>query len=861
MNITSILFRLACVAIVPGISMATTLPAKAPASDQARPATPAACYAGKYKPGDVPAIQADLGRIYGKDAEYLEDAGGDDPPLRDGRMGVITRKWIGKFCAGYHFEAKPSSFEATVVRELARVAAGGITKAGMPAPVQAAPPPPPPAPLESFYAYDPKVLVKPRNEALILPRLRTIKERYYDHAQFMTVLQRALADIDVDADTMLMIETGATVDGYLLTLETLAELGNKGASQALIEKLSPIVGDVYDDSDAFNEALHIAVGEGKEKSELMQLSAKLFDMARIRNYRIPDTIEADFASKAELPAPVAALFTSMADVKYPSLELLESALAWRVQQGLGMCAFNRFRQEGRLDDKQFLALKTIFPADAQLFDEIAELRKLVVPCKPAQQIEAKVLAFKADSLVTARLARSVRLQHAAKMATSAKGQLGPTAIDSCGCSPGPQDGVIYGFYPLWTDAEKKPKVNFGFMSRVGLYGVTFSDRGDLVNPPDYKGPPARLIDAAHVHRTKVDWVVHKNDWRSWAASDAEGKKRTLETLIDSIEQRLATPLFATDWRGTAIASLGLERAPTLGDGVTLRFDRFPKQDQALFDRFVVDLYARLKAMKPARQLNLLVDHAAMVGEDASTFSIRNLLDLIAKTNKIDEDQSFANSTIRRADDIQVLVLVREPTADSKRVLREEIESALHSSARVRMLRDVVPVLEYDGVHVNQLRDDLIYNNDNFGGIGFWPIPFATDDDTAQGSTTANSVLQAYFDYADNDHGRLEKFVDWVCPNRGWLRWIAWVSALAAIVVAVVYARCRGCGTRLDDNPLYLVPMGLIIMLPFVAVFTLIIGDPILRSDSGVHLFFAFVVLCVVVLPALYLLFKPARKLP
>jgi hypothetical protein len=53
----------------------------------------------------------------------------------------------------------------------------------------------------------------------------------------------------------------------------------------------------------------------------------------------------------------------------------------------------------------------------------------------------------------------------------------------------------------------------------------------------------------------------------------------------------------------------------------------------------------------------------------------------------------------------------------------------------------------------------------------------------------------------------------------------------------------------------------LIVLPFVVIAALVVGDPLFKSDSGVHWFIAAILIGVVIIPGAYGLLKPARKLP
>lgn len=853
MKTNAILIRLTGAFSACMFAMAPLAAAPAAKAEQLVVATQAACEKGKYKAGDARPVQASLNRIYDHDTGFKAEAGGRDFPLRDGIIGPVTLKWIGLFCKRHTFKASVSDFEASVVRELARVAADPGASPALEKEEATRMPS-----METYFRYDPKDILKPQNMELLIVRLKTMSDRYYDKAQFHAAIRRALKGLKLDDATLARIETTAAIDGYLLPAAAVSDLSRQGASAELIDKLQSVTDITYDNADEFHGDLKIAVGEGKEKAELAKYYVQIIERAHVVDYRIPGTIEADLSAAVELEPPVAALYLSMANIPYPTKELFDSATGWRVDRALGMCPHNRYRQDGRLKDDEVKLLVELIQDKALAMDRIVALRNLGVACKPLEEIEAKNIWRIADKSLSAKLYNAAQLVRVGT-APLPPGQVGADSVKACDCAPDTSEGMIYGFYPLWTDSDKK-QIDFGLLSRIGLYGLTFNDKGDLP-PLNGKGAPLTLLQAAHRHMTKVDWVLHKNDWRAWSQGDAVSKGATFDRMLHSISRLLGATFPKTDWRGTAAASLGLERGPSMGDGITLRFEGFPVKDQNLFNKFVIQLYHQLAAMKPARHLKLIVTTEELEGEAATPFSAVNLQGLIAQTNPIDPGLSMAQSRSNRAADMSVLVLMKEPTVLSKLSLRVGIEKSLYSSERVRMLRNIVPVIEYDGVRAGQLRDDIIYFSDNFGGVGFWPLPFASEDDLVEGSTTANSVLRAHFKNTGVDGGAFDSVIDLVCPNRTWLRWLAWISLLLAIACGVVFARCRGCGTRLDQHPAYMAGMVALMVLPFIVVAALIMGDPLFNSESGMHWIFAALVIGLVIIPGAYLLLKPARKLP
>lgn len=808
-------------------------------------ALPKKCADGKYE-GKVLQVQQDLKHIYAADARFMTDAG--KGVLADGKLGVVTRKWLGLFCEEHPFKVPARSFDASVAAELSRFRIAMDSAAAVVPEAET-------GPLEATYRYDPKALRKPKDLELVLARLRTLTDLYADKDLFADAVKRALKGLPVDAVTLARIEHFSAVDGYMLPSQKLSQL--KGASPALVEKLMLKTDIDYASADDFHMELEIAIAEGGEKAELAGYAAQIDRLARVTHYRIPSTIAADLAGAAELEPPLAALYRGLENIEYPSRHLLKLALRARAEWALGMCPANSNGKEQRLEGDDFTALLNLLPGPqaAAMTSEVNNLRNTRDRCRNADLLKAQRLTNAVHDALFDRLDNAAEL---VKLATTPADQSGPGAIDGCGCAHDAREGLTYGFYPLWTDGSKK-ELDFDVLSRIGLYGMTINDKGELKYPAGVSVMPWTLLEAAHRHMTKVDWVLYKSDWNR----TGEGMDDLFERLEQSIDGHLDTAPPNTDWRGTALATFGLERGPTAGDGITLRFEGFPSAPRArqALNAFVAKLYTKLRGMKPARQLNIMVTQAEMAGAEQAAFSTPNLLALMQLTNYIGDTEDPANSRRLREHDLRVLVMLQEPTSGQKLLLRADIENGLHGSDRMRMLRNAIPVLEYDGAHAMQLKDDIIYFQDNFGGIGFWPLPFAGGKDNTADSTTANHVLHEFFTHAGLDGGVLSEVIDLICPNRTWLRWLAWISAILAIVAGITLARCRGCGTRLDNNALYMAGMVALIVLPFMVIAALVVGDPLFKSDSGVHWLIAALLVVVVIVPGVYGLLKPARKLP
>ena len=136
---------------------------------------------------------------------------------------------------------------------------------------------------------------------------------------------------------------------------------------------------------------------------------------------------------------------------------------------------------------------------------------------------------------------------------------------------------------------------------------------------------------------------------------------------------------------------------------------------------------------------------------------------------IDEEDS-------RAPVDYIFIFLQEPTSSSKKTLRRKVEDEFRGAHRKAVLRKIVPVISPFG-HQNDVRgpfaqftDDLIYLQDNFAGVGLWPLPLDSDQDAA---TIKDKIIDLYS--VKNESNRLGDMIEeyapalcqFACPNR-WL---------------------------------------------------------------------------------------------
>jgi len=339
----------------------------------------------------------------------------------------------------------------------------------------------------------------------------------------------------------------------------------------------------------------------------------------------------------------------------------------------------------------------------------------------------------------------------------------------CGCVLDTLSGTSYGFLPYW-QAGSEQTVNFSVLSRIGYFAVSLDNEGKLADRFHWRADKADFINVARKHGTKVDLVIYKNDWEKWradiAAKDYSGIDTATSNIVDAVREKLDNSFFN---RHKAIFSLGASETPSMGDGVTLFFDAYPSDDEAsdYLLRFVKELRKKLRAAGQHYFLNMVVPPEA-IGEGFYTFKYLSLVipDVASNSPGYEADN-----------DVDLfLVLMEEPTTQSKKALRQRIENRFTGNKLYRaiqrrnLLRKIVPVLMPDASDARQYAEDVIYLEDNFGGVGLWPLPAIKGDGKEDQAKVTNTVAQteiasltAFYQVDDAEPPSALRTL--VCPNK------------------------------------------------------------------------------------------------
>jgi hypothetical protein len=862
-------------------------------------------------------IQQSLAIVYARDPDYKAEAAAPTRLLSDSIVGPVTLKWLTRFCRDYGIVASDPDFEQEVVAALEHVAiiakehpdwmeildspdfndwiaaqparqrerSRSTRRSGAAVQVNALidqylrdrQPAPAPAragePIAWTYSYDPKRVAGIDDVEQIARRLRPMADWPAEgEREFDADLRDALLDLKPREETVEAIKRLSKADAYQLSpggLKQLAQVNRIAMPEPAIIDLEGRMGSAeYENRAAFVQAFDDATSSSDFQTVFAKNKAEIIRGARQDRYKVPATLAADLAADAKLEPAVAAVFANFANVEYPTRELFERALEWQVRRSLHMCPDPppHVNDDGKLPDEQFKALRPVL--NDTLYEGVLSLRGVTNGCTPDQLAEADRLLYSANRKLIAPLALRQDFQVRQAALHSAVRQ-DPWAVPGCSCGRNKTDGMVVGFYPLWTDGAAK-RVNFSALTRLALYGLTADDNGTLLAPDGtaFTGipqPVAQLMHEAHRYDVGVDWVVAKSEWSAWRRFSDQKKRGMLNAMKSSIVNLLTLQQTGSA-RQTLIhlGSLGRDHGPTDGLGIALYFRHFPAADKALYNDFVKALADAIAGPGKSPRLSLIVDFDDL-NDRNGPFDYVNLRNVINAVNPIEEhdNETIAHLRMSMEKDLSVLVMLPEPTSVNKKALRGAIQVALHGLDSMRLLRAIVPVLEYDGVGADQLRDDIVYASDNYYGIGFWPLPFASAD---AGKPAAQAYVNKELVGAFQPNGATtvdtDSFHDRVCPYRLWLRWLFWISALLAIGIGLYYFSCRGCNERVDSSALYFAGMMAVFALPLVTLMVLTYSDPLIEPHrDGVLVLYGVGGLVVALLVARHYFDKARRKVP
>lgn len=613
--------------------------------------------------------------------------------------------------------------------------------------------------------------------------------------------------------------TGASLSESSLAKFAEAQKGDPLAA-VILERLRKLLGVRFKDDKALAWAMQTVLKEAadqidKSRSLILahaeEVSAYAFDKARAQEIdkKIKDST---------VPEIYLALLEDMQGVDYPDPELFWLATRARVAM-LG--SNNPLKKsirgviERRAADKMDELLLEELKA-AKLHPAVLELLGTLQGQKfdDAKALESAIDGLFAQLGEQYEQYRPVVIEQARKTHPFDKTKNIQWDGKSCNCLHSNLAGEIYGVYPYWMAGDKQA-IDFSVQTRIGYYGLTFDDKGNIPNASRWTGLDAGFIREARTYGTKVDLVIYRSDWRGWDQSSNEEKTALFENLVANIVALVDTPLTDTFSKVKPYISMGTNPPPVMGDGVTLYFSGYPQDADAVdaFDGFIRTLRDKLKVGGRKYSVNVMF-RSAELGK--GIYEYPKLLSLVDNVEGNDKEL-----------DALFLVLMQEPTTYDKKMLRLNIENGLHGKDRMRLLRNVAMVLTYDGRNESQLLDDVIYAKDNFGGIGFWTQSVAPGDAVVaeDGSLTViGSMLGGNYMNTVNGAIALKPAAcQLVCPNR-WAFRIAW-DIFLLLLLASIPLYVLVCDWRNLFNKHFLYFLGGVVAPFLLLTFALLFCDP------------------------------------
>jgi hypothetical protein len=584
---------------------------------------------------------------------------------------------------------------------------------------------------------------------------------------------------------------------------------------------------------------------------LLEKQARVSDKYRLDQIAL-DTIDrqmGDTLVYTGLPPALLAVLAKLEDIDYPDAAIFDIAAKSRIASGLGMCRpAAGAGKDGAVGavanqapaiagvDLAALVLQTNSPAVTQA--KVDALRNVPKHCSEAQLADARHIVGAVYDPMAATL-------HAVTRKKSAERSVPVVVQDAgCGCGLDELEGQVIAFYPYsrTPGADGKPQppltVNFRPINRIGVIGLHADNEGRLA----LEGADVVLTNsdrtangfarAAHQHNAKIVWVIQKSDWGpSWQGLSTEQRQHAFARLVGSISMFLDTPLGSKLQKALSSMTFDDEIARR-GDGVTLYFPGYPTDAQSRdeFNTFYGQL--REQMAKKGLALNLLVtqDTLTRAGPDGQgAFSLANLIDLRRK--RMEVLQSIKGGPLERMRAAQknpeyLIVLLNESSLDAKRALFELVghDPSMNYDIRAKFLRSIVPVVQFDQPDWQQLRVDLVFADDNFGGVGLWAPDFSNAQDKLDETkaTCAASqqigicVLEVFIPGRTAAESIAHPVEAFACIHREGLQWLLLVFLACCAVLAAFYFYFCKVKSFVDEHLIYALALAVVFgVVPFL----------------------------------------------
>lgn len=409
----------------------------------------------------------------------------------------------------------------------------------------------------------------------------------------------------------------------------------------------------------------------------------------------------------------------------------------------------------------------------------------------------------------------------------------PAAKEDATDPAGPADAA-----PAVPEDSGQRRVDFGTVSRIAFYGLELAlerstsglslPRVSLRYENQWQAARQAFVNSAHRYRAKADVSIDLRDWKRWSDANIDEAVAAIVAQMTRFHR-----IERLDWKHLGAALPTIFDAPQ-PDGVTLIFRDYPGTE--------------IRPPEACRITQLISRvYLAMPDRDAQSINIAVDLDLPWQQNDkwelplfveleqllVKSDPISVASSRRQCDGLpagtddaapppitapldgtygikvidKVLVFVERPTRSAAQMLRYQMEvSPFDGNDLTAALRSVIPVVP-PGAHrlisapgdtspYSGFKDEVVYFQDNFGGIGFWTAPavaMAEGDDASQVAAALSVALDNRWSDSSTFLQALQRqknaVCGFVCPNRGYigLAAIALLAALAALTWRSFYS--------------------------------------------------------------------------
>jgi hypothetical protein len=338
-------------------------------------------------------------------------------------------------------------------------------------------------------------------------------------------------------------------------------------------------------------------------------------------------------------------------------------------------------------------------------------------------------------------------QQNSQITLSAIDSIAAAPTESCGCSRD-FSAKVYGFLPYWLADGTPWGVDFSMLERIGFHALQIDkldDDGKILHQSLWskgsgsESQVARFIATAHRHRVKVDITFYSSQWMEWDPVK-------INQVAAAVEQAASQEFSDTSDDDEVVANLLSllrkllpfveDNSTVRADGINLYFDQYKNSADA---GKIIEIVTAVGRRMPDASLNIMLepDWSGIGGTRDGNLNF----DILGINKEL-----FANLKDALKDDAEVEVanlfvfLPRntengpKKTSNAKKLLRLAIENAFDGDGKTRrtVLRKTLPIIvtfndkdqpkDYFGTEKSAFIEDLIYLQDNFAGVGLWPLP-------------------------------------------------------------------------------------------------------------------------------------------